>query len=246
MINSVRNTVLSVLNKNNYGYISPSDFNLYAKQAQMELFEDYFSSYNNTVNMENVRRSGTDYADIKKTIEEAVEVFYKSATLTQVSPNTNRYYVPSLATTGDDYFMIDKVLCYQISGSERIFKGQAEKVTNSRITMLTTSLLTTPSEMFPAFVQEGNIITIYPDTIQNANQVDAHYFRYPKAPKWTYISLTSGEPVFDQSQPDYQDFELPLEDEFKLVMKILQYAGMSIREIQAVQFGVAQEQQPTT
>ena len=39
MINSVRNTVLSVLNKNNYGYVSPSDFNLYAQNAQVEIFE---------------------------------------------------------------------------------------------------------------------------------------------------------------------------------------------------------------
>ena len=36
MINSVRNTVLAIINKNNYGYISPSDFNLFAKQAQLE------------------------------------------------------------------------------------------------------------------------------------------------------------------------------------------------------------------
>ena len=42
MINSVRNTVLAILNKNNYGYIAPNDFNLYAKQAQLDLFEDYF------------------------------------------------------------------------------------------------------------------------------------------------------------------------------------------------------------
>ena len=42
MINSVRNTVIAVLNKNNYGYISPSDFNLYAQQAQLELFMKYF------------------------------------------------------------------------------------------------------------------------------------------------------------------------------------------------------------
>ena len=42
IINSVRETVLSVLNKNNYGYITPSDFNLYAKQAQLDIFEDYF------------------------------------------------------------------------------------------------------------------------------------------------------------------------------------------------------------
>ena len=50
MINSVRNTVLSVLNKNNYGYISPSDFNLYAYQAQMELYEEYYSNYNKIIN----------------------------------------------------------------------------------------------------------------------------------------------------------------------------------------------------
>ena len=58
MINSVRNTVLSVLNKNNYGYISPSDFNLYAKQAQLEVYEEYFSNINKAVNMENARMSG--------------------------------------------------------------------------------------------------------------------------------------------------------------------------------------------
>ena len=43
MINEVRNAVLAFLNKNNYGYITPQDFNLYAKQAQLELFEDLFS-----------------------------------------------------------------------------------------------------------------------------------------------------------------------------------------------------------
>ena len=72
--------------------------------------------------------------------------------------------------------------------------------------------------------------------------VRCQYLRYPKDPKWTYVNLTGGEPVFDQSQPDFQDFELPLDDEPTLVMKILQYAGMSIREIQAVQFAQAAEQ----
>ena len=61
MINSVRNTVLAILNKNNYGYISPQDFNLYAKQAQLDLFEDYFYQYNYQVNKENARQSGTGY-----------------------------------------------------------------------------------------------------------------------------------------------------------------------------------------
>jgi hypothetical protein len=242
MINSVRNTVLAVLNKNNYGYVSPSDFNLYAKQSQLEIFEEYFSQYNKTINAENARMSGTSYADIRKSIEECIEIFSQTSTLTQVAPGSNRFYLPSLTTTGFDYFLINKVLCYDASGPTRVFKGEAEKVNHSQITMLVNSLLTTPTEQYPAYVQEGGIMTVYPSTINLPSEVDAQYFRYPKDPKWTYITLASGEPVFDQSQPDYQDFEVPLEDEYKLVSKILQYCGMSIREIQVAQFGAVEEQ----
>jgi hypothetical protein len=242
MINSVRNTVLSILNKNNYGYISPSDFNLYAKQAQMEVFEDYFSDYNKTISMENARMSGTSYADLKKPIEEAMEVFITTSVLSQVATASNRYYLPSITTTGYDYFMINKILCYDASLPTRQFKGEAEKTSHSQITLLVNSNLTSPTEKYPAYTQEGNILTVYPDTINLPNEVDAVYFRYPKDPKWTYVAILSGEPAFDQSQPDYQDFEVPLEDEYKLVSKILQYAGMSIREIAAVQFGGSEEQ----
>ena len=120
--------------------------------------------------------------------------------------------------------------------------------------MLNRSNLTTPSNSFPSYVLNNQVlgsndavITMYPQTINTYGQVVCTYFRYPKDPKWTYITLFNGEPSFDQSQPDYQDFELPLEDEFKLVMKILQYCGISIREIEVAQYGIAQEQheQPT-
>jgi hypothetical protein len=243
MINSVRNTVLSVLNKNNYGYISPSDFNLYAKQAQMELFEEYFSQYNKVINMENARQSGVDYADISKPIAETIEYFSETKTLTQVGVDLNQYYLPSPITTGDTYFMVNKVLCYKLVDAVLVFLGQADKVSLSRITMLNASLLTTPSETFPAWVQEGEIIKLYPPTINSEDSLVAQYFRHPKDPKWTYQTLINGEPVFDQSQNDYQDFELPLEDEYKLAMKILQYCGVSIRETDVVQFSMAQEQQ---
>jgi hypothetical protein len=59
--------------------------------------------------------------------------------------------------------------------------------------------------------------------------------------------LPNGEPAFDQSQPDYQDFELPPEDEYKLITKMLEYCGIVIREFAVSQFGTAQQQheQPT-
>lgn len=244
MINSVRNTVLSVLNKNNYGYISPSDFNLFAKQAQMELFEEAFSDYNNTINKENVRTSGTGYADFSKIYEELIDGFSVTNALTHIA--TNRFFLPSLTTTGDLAFMINKVLCYDVQAGPPVvttFKGEAERVSQSKITTLENSILTSPSEMFPAYTMEGNVMTVYPNTFNAQGEVVAQYIRYPKDPKWTYVSLTSGEPVFDQSQPDYQDFEIPLEDEFKLVMKILQYCGISIREIPVAQYAIGQEAQ---
>ena len=307
MINSVRNTVLSILNKNNYGYISPSDFNLYAKQAQMEFFDEYFASYNKVVNMENSRLSGVDYANIRKPIEEAMESFSETKPLSKISNNI--YSIPTLFTTGDEAYLINRVTCYSTKAttgtntsvvsfslvnsaasfitagvesgdivsndtagtsttvvtvvnattlllSSNIFtttaqtysvytsskSKDAERVSQSKIRMLITSLLTAPNEIFPAYIQEKTNMTVYPKTISGVGQVWAQYFRYPKDPKWTYISLVGGEPSFDQSQPDYQDFELPNEDEYKLIVKILQYCGVSIRETEVAQFGVAQEQ----
>ena len=238
MINSVRNTVLSILNKNNYGYISPSDFNLFSKQAQMEIYEEYYSSYNKTINAENARISGTEYADIENPIAEVLEGFLRNDTLLQVAPTTNQYYVPSLTTTGYNFYMISRITCFD--GTTRL--GDAEKVANARLYMLLDSMLTAPTTKYPSYIIEEDVITVYPDIINGVSSLKCAYFRLPKDPKWTYITLSNGEPAFDQSQPDYQDFELPFEDEYKLVMKILQYCGMSIREIQVAQYGIQQEQ----
>ena len=105
MIDSVRNTVLAILNKNNYGYISPADFNLYAKQAQIDIFEDYFYSFNYQINKENARTSGTGYADLSKQMEEVIDSFSEQVFLTQVG-TANQYLLPS------DYYLINKLYYY--------------------------------------------------------------------------------------------------------------------------------------
>ena len=248
MINSVRNTVLSVINKNNYGYITPADFNLYAKQAQMELYEEYYSSYNKTINMENARMSGTGYADIEQPLAETLESFLVTSNLDNYS--ANKWFAPSVDTTGSDSYMILRVDCLNNLGN-RI--ATAEKVSNEKIMMLSDSNLTGPSLMYPVYTYEQNAlgkstIVLYPETIKGTNNyIRCTYFTYPKDPKWTYITITNGEPMFDQSQTDYQDFQLPNEDEYKLAMKILQYAGISIREQEVAAYALGQEQheQPT-
>ena len=136
MINSVRNTVLAIANKNNYGYISPQDFNLYAQQAQMDLFEDYFYQYNAWTNKENQRLSGSGYADIVKGLVEVIDSFSVTRSLAQ--QGANLFNLPS------DYYLINKILP---TGSNY----ELEQVSNSKINLLLASSLTAPTTGFPAF-----------------------------------------------------------------------------------------------
>ena len=154
------------------------------------------------------------------------------ATVLSVVSNTTLLLSANIFTASPDGYAV-------IDASE--YK-EAEKVNHSKITMLRSSLLTAPSLTFPAYTIQNGYITVYPESLSTFGQIEAQYFRFPKDPKWTYVTLTNGEPVFDQSQPDYQDFELPPEDEYKLIVKILQYCGVSIRENEVVSFGMAQEQ----
>lgn len=232
MIDAVRNTVLAILNKNNYGYLSPSDFNLYAQQAQLEIFEDYFYQYNTQINLENARRSGTDYANLSKGILEVIDLFSKTGSLTQTASADNTYTMPS------DYYIMNRVM----------YNGlEVERVNQGKITMLLNSMITAPSKDFPAYTTEASIMTVYPTTITGASDISAQYVRYPLTPKWTYrAALEAQGPVFNESAIDYQDFELPLDNLNDLVIKICQYAGVEIREAMVVQYAQAEEQQNNT
>ena len=212
MINSVRNTVLAVANKENYGYITPSDFNLFAKQAQLDIFEEYFYRYNEWITKQNARVSGSDYANIVKNLEEVIDKF--SSVSGGLTYSVDRFELPS------DYYLINKVL---YSGNKEI-----ERVSHGKINNLLSSHLTTPTTSFPAYTMIADSIQVYPDSI--SDNVTCHYIRRPKDPKWTYVSMSGGEPLFDSSAADFQDFELPATDEPLVVNKILQYVGISIRE----------------
>ena len=85
----------------------------------------------------------------------------------------------------------------------------------------------------------GNTANIYPTTLTTPGTMFAQYVRYPNAPKWTYAQLLGGEPLFDATQADYQDFELPLSDEPILIAKICQYIGVEIREEAVYNFAQA-------
>ena len=47
--------------------------------------------------------------------------------------------------------------------------------------------------------------------------------------------------MFDDSQADFQDFEIPIDDEPQLVNLILQMCGISIREMDVYTYAQAEE-----
>ena len=71
-VNTVYKTVLSILNKEQRGYMTPQEFNTIATQVQLEIFEQYFEDLNQHLRVQN---SDSDYADRIAIIEEKMSIF---------------------------------------------------------------------------------------------------------------------------------------------------------------------------
>lgn len=229
MIDSVRQTVQAIANKNNRGYITPSDFNLYAKQAQLDIFEDYFSKINSLTNGRNARlyTVGLDkgvnsgYGDVYRDYEEMIDTFSVIATMTGT---LNEFNYPS------DAYRIENI----------VYNGiQVDKISYSTYLKMSISNISAGSTLFPVYYSNENTAVIIPSTITTG--VTVQYIREPLTPNWTYTTLTGGEPIFNPSAVDYQDFELAPTEEYLVVAKICQYVGISIREADVYQFGQATE-----
>lgn len=248
MIDSVRTTVLSILNKNNYGYLPPVDFDKFAKLAQLEIFKSYFEDYNKVLYLENVKRSGSGIADMKDSILGGISLFRDTATLSQVGANQNVYYFPSISHNGNyipydngkKIYKIESIQCYTGTGQSRVFRALAELIP-FQMHATGYSNLMAPSDDFPVYFIANNKIAVVPATYNKVDSIDCTYIRTPADPKWTYTTV-NGVAVYNPSESDHQDFEVGPEDEDKLVVKILKYAGISIREDQVAGFAKIEEQ----
>lgn len=175
---------MAVLNKDNNGYVTPEEFNLFAKQAQLELFEEYFYNYKNALNLQNKRLSNSGYADIPKQLAEVIDLFTRRED--DLTYSSNAFTLP------DDWYTINNVF-YNTS-------TEVERVNQNKITQLVASHLTAPTTTYPAYyltgaslstaspTSPGNSMIVYPDTITTL--VDVLYVRYPSDPKWTYTTVS--------------------------------------------------------
>ena len=73
-IDTVYQRVLAIANKEQRGYITPQEFNLYANQAQMDIFEQYFYDLNAFSRMHG---NETEYSDMVNILDEKISPFEK-------------------------------------------------------------------------------------------------------------------------------------------------------------------------
>ena len=106
----------------------------------------------------------------------------------------------------------------------------------------TLSPLTAPSTTSPVFIQSIKGISstwsvaVFPNTITSL--VTASYIRKPNNVEWSGTSV-AGILLFNSGNS--QDFELHESDEAKLVIKILLYSGLSIKQADVAQLADAKE-----
>jgi hypothetical protein len=245
MINEVRNNVMFILNKDNRGYITPMEFNTYARQAQLDIFQKYMYEYSNAIIKQNARYHGEGYSNIAKRLSETIDRLSEYQTMQYNS-------VSGVLDMPVDCYYIEKII-YNNS-------VEVDRVDHSKILNLINSNLTAPTASYPAYILTSDpavgstpgSLTVYPNSLMNPlstpsptapSNVQIRYVRYPKDPVWTYNTISGGEPIFDNTNLSYQDFEIPYEEFPNLVSKILQYAGLSIRESEVVQDAKAEEVQ---
>ena len=301
-VNTVYQTVLLILNKEQRGYMTPVEFNKIGTQVQLEIFEKYFEDLNQQIR---IPQTNTDYADRVVNLDEKISIFktignttYANGsfslpaesgssqatftTITPVSPNavpqaytittitanqlasgTTTVFLDGIATTAysingtvitfnaapansvdifivnvqDDFYRLGTV----IYSAGALPTQELERVDRGELYHLLSSKLTAPTTTYPIYVYERQKLFVYPQTIQTG--VQATYIRKPVDPIWNF-TLSGNAYVYN---PDTSlNFELHDSEQTEIVLKVLLYAGVVVKDptiIQVAAQQVAQEQQ---
>ena len=142
-----------------------------------------------------------------------------------------------VVTTQDDFYRLGTV----IYSAGALPTQELERVDRGDLYHLLSSKLTAPTTTYPVYVYERQKLFVYPQTIQSG--IEATYIRKPMDPVWNF-TLSGNAYVYN---PDTSiNFELHDAEQTEIVLKVLLYAGVVVKDptiIQVAAQQVAQEQQ---
>jgi len=152
-VNTVYQTVLYILNKEQRGYITPAEFNSLAAQVQQEIFESYFPDGNqvNRFNQNNTQND-TEFFNMFKDINYKLYPFEKTIEFTYSSAGSCNYS----ASTNPTIYKIGQVIT-NYSGQPS-YSSITQLVSKKDFNKITRSKLTAPTKSYPLFYTENNNI----------------------------------------------------------------------------------------
>ena len=233
-VDTVYKTVLYILNKEQRGYMTPDEFNKVGQQVQLEIFEAYFEELNQ---LQRQPQTNTEFSDRVQQIQNKIAAFEVEGTATF---DTSFFYLPSDLHRLGEIYHNDKTIVQPVQQNEYL--------------LINKSPLTSPTINHPIYVQRGehqsaagpppvlhDKIFVYPTSIQSG--IKCSYVKTPAQINWAFTVNGVGAYIFTDTGA--QNFELDVSEQTEIILKILQYSGIIIRDPQIVQTAAQLVQQDT-
>ena len=242
-VDTVYQRVLAILNKEQRGYLAPVEYNLFANQAQLDIFEQYFYDLNQ---FSRLPGNSTEYSDMVDILEEKISIF-ETNKVSDTEPDGSASDA-ELIQYSNGYFTIPSDL-YRLGAV--LYNGvEAEHVNKNEYLYITSSPLSKPTVDFPIYTRDTNGVKIYgsnaiasedstdPSNDQHNPLVSFNYIKKPAKVVWNYYEVNS-DLLYNATGS--VNFGLHDSEETDLVIKILQLAGVSIKDPSVYQVGSAEE-----
>jgi len=244
-IDTVYQKVLAIANKEQRGYITPQEFNLFADQAQMDIFEQYFYDLNQFK-----RRPGQQQleADIVNLINDKLSFFSKRENLVSNYLNTPAFgppYSNQPFTIPNDFYRFQDArtnVGYSGVSVEKLSKPNFFIAMTSSLTRGTNSrpIMYLEEEDSQIWVMSNNSYWDGPLELSGLpiSRISLQYYKKPKKVNWGYV-VVDEHALYDATNS--VNFELHSSEENNLVIKILALAGISIKDPSLYQIASAED-----
>lgn len=241
-VDTVYQRVLAILNKEQRGYLTPQDFNLFANQAQLDLFEQYFYDINQFGRMSG---NSTEFSDMLNILNEKINIFESNASMAY-NPGSGYWNAPAnlyrLGTIVYNNTVTSKSL-YPTPNTvvNTIIPVEAERLNYNEYLYIAQSPYTKPSNSRPVFIANDSGYKIYGNA-EIILGVSCNYISSPVEVEWSY-QMVYGEALYDSSTS--VNFQLHESEETELVIKVLELAGLLIKDLGLYQVANGIEAQNT-
>ena len=221
-IDDVYQKVLAIANKEQRGYITPQEFNLFANKAQKEIFDSYFHDFKTAYHKPT--KTDMTHGDEMDILSEKIQPFKTTSTSTPSA--TNGIYT-SLITLPTNLYMINTITRAE---------GEVSEISEKEVLYTENNPLTKATKKRSTYVRrETNQIQVYPVPLEDTTYT-IDYYKKPISPKWNYV-VVMGKALYNQNLST--NFDLHDSEEELLVTRILQLAGVSIEKMELYQVAAA-------